>query len=215
MGLASAGIVLATLFLAYCNGANDNPKGIATLLGSGTIGYRRALIWATVTTLAGSLLALLLARGLVATFSGRGLVPDAVAALPRFRLAVSLGAALTVILATRLGLPVSTTHALIGALIGAGGLAAAGDVRLRTLGTAFVLPLLASPNFPPVLPRKSPQVPALSEESVRTQTAQIVATKNRRNFLTSLQSPVNFCHADQNRRRACSHYETRLQGTCL
>ena len=40
-------------FLAYSNGANDNFKGVATLYGSGTCGYRRALAWATVTTLAG------------------------------------------------------------------------------------------------------------------------------------------------------------------
>jgi len=41
--------------LAYSNGANDNFKGVATLYGSGTAVYRKALIWATVTTFAGSL----------------------------------------------------------------------------------------------------------------------------------------------------------------
>ena len=29
-------LFLATLFLAYSNGANDNFKGVATLFGSGT-----------------------------------------------------------------------------------------------------------------------------------------------------------------------------------
>jgi PiT family inorganic phosphate transporter len=138
-------IVLAVLFLAYSNGANDNFKGVATLFGSGTATYRRALVWATTTTLAGSLLALLLARGLVDTFKGKGLVPDAVTADPAFLLAVSLGAAWTVLLATWIGLPVSTTHALTGGLIGAGVLAAAGDVHFDALGRAFVLPLLFSP----------------------------------------------------------------------
>ncbi|MBT4740885.1 MAG: inorganic phosphate transporter, partial [Rhodospirillaceae bacterium] len=38
------------LFLAYANGANDNFKGVATLFGSATADYRRALLWATVTT---------------------------------------------------------------------------------------------------------------------------------------------------------------------
>ncbi len=138
-------IVLAVLFLAYSNGANDNFKGVATLFGSRTTTYGKALAWATVTTLAGSLLALVLAGGLVETFKGKGLVPDAVTTQPAFLLAVSLGGALTVLLATWAGLPVSTTHALTGGLVGAGLLAAAGEVRVAALGTSFVLPLLFSP----------------------------------------------------------------------
>jgi PiT family inorganic phosphate transporter len=138
-------IILVVLALAYSNGANDNFKGVATLLGSGTASYRRALVWATLTTLAGSLLALLLAHGLIETFKGKGLVPDEVTRQPAFLLAVSLGAALSVLLATRIGLPVSTTHALLGGLVGAGLLAAAGDVHWASLGQLFVLPLLLSP----------------------------------------------------------------------
>ncbi len=138
-------IVLAVLVVAYSNGANDNFKGVATLFGSGTCSYRTALAWATVTTLAGSLLALVLAGGLVEVFKGKGLVPDAVTHQPAFLLAVSLGAALTVMIATWTGLPVSTTHALIGGLVGAGLLAAAGDVHFASLGKSFVLPLLFSP----------------------------------------------------------------------
>lgn len=68
-------VFAAVLLLAWSNGANDNFKGVATLYGSGTTTYRKALAWATLTTLAGSLLTLVLAAGLVKTFSGRGLVP--------------------------------------------------------------------------------------------------------------------------------------------
>jgi inorganic phosphate transporter, PiT family len=143
--LLAVTIVLAVIFLAYINGANDNFKGVATLFGSGTTTYRRALAWATVTTLSGSVLALIIAHGLVDRFQGKGLVPDSVTADPQFLLAVSLGAASTVLLATWLGLPVSTTHALTGGLVGAGLLAANGDVKFAALGTSFVLPLLASP----------------------------------------------------------------------
>jgi PiT family inorganic phosphate transporter len=145
MTLSLVLIAFAVLFLAYSNGANDNFKGVATLFGSGTCTYLTALAWATVTTLAGSLLALVLARGLVETFKGKGLVPDAVIAQPAFVLAVSLGAALTVLLATWTGLPVSTTHALTGGLVGAGLMAAAGEVQFAALGKSFVLPLLFSP----------------------------------------------------------------------
>src|SRR5207244_12379166 len=126
-----AAILAAVLFLAYANGANDNFKGVATLFGSGTARYRSALVWATVTTLAGSVCALLFANSLVETFQGRGLVPDEVAAQPAFLLAVSCGAALTVLLAACIGMPISTTHALTGGLIGAG-LMAATEIRFST-----------------------------------------------------------------------------------
>ena len=86
-------LLMTVLALAYANGANDNFKGVATLFGSGTCTFRKALAWATVTTLAGSLLALVLAHGLVENFKGKGLVPDAVTKQPIFLLAVALGAA--------------------------------------------------------------------------------------------------------------------------
>jgi inorganic phosphate transporter, PiT family len=138
-------ILAAVMVLAFSNGANDNFKGVATLFGSGTANYRRALSWATVTTFAGSILALLLAHGLVAKFRGKGLVPDVVTLEPAFLTAVSLGAALTVLLATRFGLPISTTHALTGALVGAGMVATQGHVALGTLGSSFLLPLILGP----------------------------------------------------------------------
>ena len=138
-------VLAAVVFLAYSNGSNDNFKGVATIYGSGTASYRKSLAWATATTLAGSLLALALAASLVKTFSARGLVPDAVAASPAFLGAAALGAAVTVLLATRLGLPVSTTHALTGALAGAGFVAVGTQVNLGVLGRSFFLPLLVSP----------------------------------------------------------------------
>lgn len=137
--------LIAGLFLAYGNGANDNFKGVATLYGSGTTSYRSALTWSTITTFAGSVAALFVARGLLITFSGKGLVSDAVLAMPAFPVATALAAALTVMAATRLGFPISTTHALIGALLGAGLKASAQNLDLSHLGSALVLPLLASP----------------------------------------------------------------------
>src|SRR5438132_9888759 len=113
-------VLVATLLLAHSNGANDNFKGVATIYGSGSASYRTALAWATVMQLAGSLLTLVLAAGLVKTFSAKGLVPDAIAASPVFLGAAALGAGLTVLVATLLGLPVSTTHGLTGALVRSG-----------------------------------------------------------------------------------------------
>src|ERR671913_372846 len=138
-------LVIATLFLAYSNGANDNFKGVATLFGSGTTNYKAAITWATISTFAGSITSLFLAETLLKNFSGRGLVPNELAASPQFVLAVGLGAGLTVMLATMTGFPVSTTHGLVGALVGAGLTAVGNKVNFATLGTLFFLPLLASP----------------------------------------------------------------------
>ena len=113
-------LFLATCFLAYSNGANDNFKGVATLYGSRTAGYGTALGWATATTLAGSIASIFLAQSLLKKFSGKGLVPDALVGSEHFLLAVVIGAALTVILATLTGFPISTTHGLTGALVGSG-----------------------------------------------------------------------------------------------
>jgi len=68
-------LTVTVLFIAFSNGANDNLKGVATLLGSETASYGRVLAWATATTFAGSLAAVYLAGGLVEAFSGKGLVP--------------------------------------------------------------------------------------------------------------------------------------------
>lgn len=138
-------IVGATLLVAYANGANDNFKGVATLYGSGTSGYRRALAWATITTLAGSLAAVFLATGLVSMFQGQGLVPDGLNQSRPFIAAVIVGSALTVLLATKIALPISTTHSLTGALLGGGLAAAGGQLGFQTLSTGFFLPLLISP----------------------------------------------------------------------
>jgi PiT family inorganic phosphate transporter len=138
-------IIGAMLFVAYANGANDNFKGVATLFGSGISSYRKALWWATLTTLAGSAAAMLLATRLIAVFQGEGLVPDTVAQSPGFLGAAILGAAVTVMASARIGMPISTTHSLTGALVG-GAIAAGGfNLSLDTLAQSFFLPLLVSP----------------------------------------------------------------------
>src|SRR2546429_951296 len=84
-------LFLATCFLAYSNGANDNFKGVASLFGSRTATYRVALWWATITTFSGSAAAIFLAQGLLKAFSGKGLVPDRIAGSEHFLIAVAMG----------------------------------------------------------------------------------------------------------------------------
>ncbi|WP_375510490.1 anion permease [uncultured Nostoc sp.] len=138
-------LFIATLFLAYSNGANDNFKGVATLFGSRTSSYQTAILWATFTTLAGAVAATFLASTLITNFSGKELVPDAIANSPEFHLAVAIAAGLTVLIATLMGFPISTTHSLTGALVGAGLVAIGLQVNFAALGTSFILPLLLSP----------------------------------------------------------------------
>ena len=137
-------ILVAVVALAYANGANDNFKGVATLFGSGTTNYRGALVWATVTTLLGSLTAVLLAGKLIMAFSGKGLIDASLVADPTYVAAVALGAGITVLLATRTGMPISTTHAMIGALVGSA-VAASSAINFTVLGDKLLKPLLVSP----------------------------------------------------------------------
>src|SRR6266480_5814049 len=138
-------LFLAVVFLAYSNGANDNFKAVASLFGSRTCSHKIAISWATLTTGAGSIAPTFLAQSLLNRFSGKGLVPDALTTQPEFLLAVALGAGATVILATLLGFPISTTHGLTGALVGAGIVTGASNVNFAALGKDFVMPLLLSP----------------------------------------------------------------------
>lgn len=134
----------AVLSVAFANGANDNFKGVATLHGSRSASYRLALHWATAMTLLGSLCALLLSDRLLQMFSGAGLVGPALASSPEFLTVTALATACTILLATFLALPVSTTHALLGSLVGAG-FVLQGSVALEPLARGFVLPLLGAP----------------------------------------------------------------------
>jgi PiT family inorganic phosphate transporter len=140
-------LVIATVaLLSFANGANDNFKGVATLWGAGRASYRRALAWATVFTFLGSLVAVWAASGLAAKFDGSKLVGKEIYTQMPFLAAVALAAAGTVLLASWLGLPVSTTHALTGALAGAGVTAAGfAHVKFAALTSGVVMPLLFSP----------------------------------------------------------------------
>lgn len=138
-------LFFATLFLAYTNGANDNFKGVATLYGSGTLSYKAALSIATLMTFLGSICAIFLAQGLIASFSGKGLLPQEIAGTTHFLISVGFGAGCTVLLATYLGFPISTTHSLVGSLLGSGLMAVGLDINFYRLGGAFFLPLLLSP----------------------------------------------------------------------
>lgn len=137
--------ILVMAILAYWNGANDVSKAIATLVGSGVSQYRTAMIYGSICTVAGASLSAFLAAGLVSTFT-KGLIASPVHLTEQFALAAVLGALAWVYLATRLALPVSTTHAITGAVV-VTGVVAFGfqNVLWLNLESKIVLPLLLSP----------------------------------------------------------------------
>ena len=138
-------VLFVVAWLAFANGANDNFKGVATLYGSGSTSYRTALAVATIATAAGSVLSIAIASGLLAAFSGSGLVSAEVAASSGFAASVGGAAAITILLATRLGMPTSTTHALTGALLGVAVAVDGAQSAWQPLVRGFFVPLLVSP----------------------------------------------------------------------
>ncbi|TVP95013.1 MAG: anion permease [Planctomycetaceae bacterium] len=138
-------LLLAAALVALTNGANANFKGVASLYGSGTTSLRQALWWGTAMTFVGSVTAMFLAQGMLRKFSGRGIVPDSLVESDSFLSAVAIGAASTSFLATRFGFPVSTTHALLGALLGAGLVGGGAEIGWSKLAGGLVVPLFFSP----------------------------------------------------------------------
>lgn len=138
-------VLLVGAFLACVNGANDVSKGVATLVGSGVTDYRRAISWGAAWTAAGGFLGALFAGAMLTTF-GNGLLAPGTTPTFAAALAVVLGAAGWVLFATLTGLPVSTTHAIVGSLTGVAALAYGADaVRWSALSGKVFLPLLVSP----------------------------------------------------------------------
>lgn len=139
------GLFVLLLALAFANGTNDVSKAIATLVGSGITNYRSAIVWGTVWTIFGACAAGLVASAMVKTFSS-GLIAPGTATPPALAMAVLTGAMLWVLIATRTGLPVSTTHALTGAIVGAGLAAFTGDELIwSAIAKKIALPLFLSP----------------------------------------------------------------------
>ena len=133
--------LLLTLSLAAANGANDNGKGVATLAGTNVTSYPKALLWANLSTLVGALLSGVLAGRMLKVFS-TGIV--SVKPTPVFILAVLIGVSSWVAIATLFKLPVSTTHGIVGALVGTGLVYAPASVNLAALLARFASPLLLS-----------------------------------------------------------------------
>jgi len=107
------------LYMAWNIGANDVANAFGTSVGSGALTIRRAIVLAAIFEFAG---AFLVGEPVARTISG-GIVPPTVFADRAVDLGIGMVAALLAAsvwlnVATFFGQPVSTTHAIIGAVIG-------------------------------------------------------------------------------------------------
>ncbi|PCJ95215.1 MAG: hypothetical protein COA45_12260 [Zetaproteobacteria bacterium] len=132
-------------FLAFANGSNDVSKGIATLAGAGLTSVRGAIAWGTLWTMAGALAGLFWGSAIIKNITSSIYVDSHEFYMP-LALAISIAPILWVSLATWRKWPVSTTHAVVGGLVG-GGLMAYGmqGIDWPTIMKKIALPLLASP----------------------------------------------------------------------
>lgn len=128
------------LVFAWTNGFHDASNAVSAALATGALTPRVALPLAAALNVVGALLGLE-----VATTVGASLVTTPVSQAGLKLLLAALVAAITWNLVTWWwGMPSSSSHALIGALAGAG-LAAGATVDWDAMGTKVVLPLVVSP----------------------------------------------------------------------
>ncbi len=111
--------VAAGLYMAWNIGANDVANAFGASVGSGALTVKRAILLAAVFEFAG---AFLVGAPVSQTISGEIVKPATFTAQPDVlaigMIAALLAASLWLNIATYFGQPVSTTHAIIGAVIG-------------------------------------------------------------------------------------------------
>ena len=139
-GGSSSTVILVTAaafgaYMALNIGANDVANNMGPAVGANALSMGGALVIAAVFETAGALIA---GGDVVSTISGGIVSPEAVADPDTFvwaMMAALLAAALWLNLATWVGAPVSTTHSIVGGVMGAGIMAAGfGAVNWPTMG---------------------------------------------------------------------------------
>ncbi len=141
--------LLFGLFMAWGIGANDVANAMATSIGSGALTFRQALLVAAVFEFAGAILA----GGEVTSTIRKGMVDaslftDSPETLMLGMLASLLAAGTWLLIASLRGWPVSTTHSIVGAIVGFAVVAVGFDAvawgKVGTIAMSWVIsPLLA------------------------------------------------------------------------
>src|SRR5664279_2554241 len=106
-------VLLAAFVFEYINGFHDSANAIATVVSTKVLTPRQAIVWAAFWNMFGAL-----AGTAVAATIGKGLVDTNVVTMPTV-FAALLSAIIWNLATWWLGLPSSSSHALIGGLCGA------------------------------------------------------------------------------------------------
>jgi len=118
--IAIAGVL--ALYMAWAIGANDVANAMGTSVGSGALTIKRAVIVAAIFEFAGAFLA----GGHVTDTVRKGILDTSLLTPDQLMWGMlgALASAGTLLIgATRIGLPVSTTHAIVGSIVGFGSVA--------------------------------------------------------------------------------------------
>ncbi len=138
--VALIGVIATALLFTYTNGFHDAANAIATSISTRALSPRAALLIAAVMNLAGALLG----TGVAQTV-GKGIIkPPSGGAGLTVVFAALVGAIAWNFVTWRFGLPSSSTHSLIGGLVGAA-LAASTTVFWSGVWEKVVLPMMISP----------------------------------------------------------------------
>jgi len=135
-------VIVVALAFDFTNGAHDTANAIATVVSTKVISPGKAVMMAALLNLVGALIGTHVAQTI-----GSGIVhPDMIRGCQALTLAGLLGAIFWNLLTWYLGLPSSSSHALIGGLIGAT-LAYRGTEALNfaSIGYKILMPLVLSP----------------------------------------------------------------------
>ncbi|TDJ21210.1 MAG: inorganic phosphate transporter [Deltaproteobacteria bacterium] len=122
--IAIAGVL--ALYMAWAIGANDVANAMGTSVGSGALTIKRAVIVAAIFEFAGAFLA----GGHVTDTVRKGILDTSLLTPDQLMWGMlgALASAGTLLIgATRIGLPVSTTHAIVGSIVGFGSVAVGVD----------------------------------------------------------------------------------------
>jgi PiT family inorganic phosphate transporter len=140
MNLTLVAVVAVALFFDFTNGFHDTANSIATSVSTRALSPRVAVLTSAVLNFAGAFVSLK-----VAATVAKGIVdPEAITL--KIVLAGLVGAITWNLITWYLGLPSSSSHALIGGMIGSAAAAAGFDVvQWRGLYEKVLLPSLAAP----------------------------------------------------------------------
>ncbi|MBB3237533.1 inorganic phosphate transporter [Phyllobacterium endophyticum] len=137
-----AGLIAVALFFDFLNGLHDAANSIATIVSTRVLRPQYAVLWAAFF----NFIAFLFFGLHVAETLGTGII-DPHIVTPRLIFAALMGAIIWNIVTWVFGIPSSSSHALVGGLVGAGLVRAGGDAivwtgLIKTVGAIFMSPMI-------------------------------------------------------------------------